>query len=57
MYLVYPADPGKAPVLLPELLTLDATLEALREAGRGKGVRMTATGPMLRKPQMEEDAS
>jgi thiol:disulfide interchange protein/DsbC/DsbD-like thiol-disulfide interchange protein len=56
MYVVYPADPGKAAVLLPELLTLDATLEALREAGRGKGVRMTATGPMLRKPQMEEDS-
>ncbi len=56
MYVVYPADPGKAPVLLGELLTLDATLEALREAGRGKGVRMTATGPMRRNQQMEEDS-
>ncbi len=56
MYVIYPADPGKAPVLLPELLTLDATLEALRDAGRGKGVRMTATGPMLREQQKEEDS-
>ncbi len=37
MYLVYPADPGKAPAVLPELLTLDSTLTALREAGRDKG--------------------
>ncbi len=37
MYLVYPADPGKEPELLPELLTLDATLEVLREAGRDTG--------------------
>ena len=41
MYLVYPADPGKAPELLPELLTLDATLHALRAAGRGAPVRLT----------------
>jgi len=38
MYVVYPAGTGKEPVLLPELLTLDATLEVLREAGRGRGV-------------------
>jgi len=37
MYIVYPADPGREPELLPELLTLDATLEVLREAGRDKG--------------------
>ena len=37
MYLVYPADPGKEPELLPELLTLDGTLEVLREAGRDRG--------------------
>ena len=37
MYLVYPADRGKEPEILPELLTLDATLEVLREAGRDKG--------------------
>jgi thiol:disulfide interchange protein/DsbC/DsbD-like thiol-disulfide interchange protein len=37
MYIVYPADPGKGPELLPELLTLDATLEVLREAGRDRG--------------------
>jgi thiol:disulfide interchange protein DsbD len=38
MYIVYPADPGKEPRFLPELLTLDGTLEALREAGRSRGV-------------------
>jgi thiol:disulfide interchange protein DsbD len=38
IYLVYPADPGKEPKLLPELLTLDATLEALRAAGSAAGV-------------------
>ncbi len=38
MYVVYPADPDRAPELLPELLTLDATLEVLREAGRSRGV-------------------
>ncbi|MEM9175697.1 MAG: thioredoxin family protein, partial [Myxococcota bacterium] len=37
MYLVYPADPARAPQLLPELLTLEATLEALAEAGEGTG--------------------
>jgi thiol:disulfide interchange protein DsbD len=37
MYLVYPADSGKEPEVLPELLTLDATLEVLREAGRSTG--------------------
>ena len=37
MYLVYPADPARDPELLPELLTLDATLEVLREAGRNRG--------------------
>jgi len=37
MYLVYPADPDREPRLLPELLTLDATLEALREAGSARG--------------------
>jgi len=37
MYLVYPADPGKQPEILPELLTLDATLEALRAAGQAGG--------------------
>ena len=36
MYLVYPAGPGKEPELLPELLTLDATLETLRAAGRAE---------------------
>ncbi len=36
MYLVYPADPSRPPKLLPELLTLDATLKALRAAG-GEG--------------------
>ncbi|MEE2678689.1 MAG: thioredoxin family protein [Myxococcota bacterium] len=34
MYLVYPADPTKPPQLLPELLTLGATVEALRAAGQ-----------------------
>jgi thiol:disulfide interchange protein DsbD len=34
LYIVYPADPGKEPEILPELLTLGATLEVLREAGR-----------------------
>jgi thiol:disulfide interchange protein DsbD len=38
MYVVYPADPGKEPEVLSELLTLDSTLEALREAGRNPGV-------------------
>jgi thiol:disulfide interchange protein DsbD len=38
MYLVYPADPAREPELLSELLTLDATLEALRAAGRAGGV-------------------
>ena len=37
MYLVYPADPTKPPQLLPELLTLGATLEALRVAGQAGG--------------------
>jgi thiol:disulfide interchange protein DsbD len=37
MYLVYPADPSRPPELLPELLTLDATLEALRAAGGAGG--------------------
>ena len=37
MYLVYPADPTQPPQLLPELLTLGATVEALREAGRAGG--------------------
>lgn len=37
MYLVYPADPDRSPEVLPELLTLDATLGVLREAGRGDG--------------------
>ena len=37
MYLVYSADPGKQPEILPELLTLDATLEALRAAGQAGG--------------------
>ena len=32
MYLVYPADPEAEARLLPELLTLGATLEALRSA-------------------------
>ena len=34
MYLVYPADRTKPPQLLPELLTLGATVEALRAAGQ-----------------------
>jgi thiol:disulfide interchange protein DsbD len=38
MYLVYPADPAQEPELLSELLTLDATLEALRAAGKAGGV-------------------
>ncbi len=33
MYLVYPADPGAEAVLLPELLTIDGTVDALRAAG------------------------
>jgi thiol:disulfide interchange protein DsbD len=37
LYIVYPADPSKETEILPELLTLDATLEVLREAGRGRG--------------------
>ena len=37
MYLVYPADPAKEPGLLPELLSRDATLEALRAAGQKGG--------------------
>ena len=37
MYLVYSADPGKQPEILPELLTLDATLKALRAAGQVGG--------------------
>lgn len=37
MYLVYSADPDKQPEILPELLTLDATLEALRAAGEAGG--------------------
>ena len=37
MYLVYPADPAKPPQLLPELLTLGATVEALRAAGQAGG--------------------
>ena len=35
MYLVYPADEGRTAELLPELLTLDDTVRALREAGEG----------------------
>ncbi|MEM7413501.1 MAG: thioredoxin family protein [Myxococcota bacterium] len=38
MYLVYPADPAKSPELLPELLTLDDTVEALAAAGREAGI-------------------
>jgi thiol:disulfide interchange protein DsbD len=34
MYLVYPADPAKPATLLPELLTVDGTIEALRAAGK-----------------------
>jgi len=37
MYLVYSADPGKRPQILPELLTVDATLDALRAAGQAGG--------------------
>ena len=37
MYLVYSAAPDKQPQILPELLTLDATLEALRAAGEAGG--------------------
>ncbi len=37
MYLVYPADPSKPPELLPELLTRDATLKAIRAAGGAGG--------------------
>jgi thiol:disulfide interchange protein DsbD len=38
MYLVYPADGGEEPEVLPELLTLNATLEVLRAAGSVTGV-------------------
>jgi len=38
MYLVYPADAERDVEILPELLTLDATVDALRLAGRGAGV-------------------
>jgi thiol:disulfide interchange protein DsbD len=37
MYLVYPADPAQDPELLPELLTIDGTIEALRSAGEAGG--------------------
>ena len=37
LYLVYPAGARNDPQLLPELLTIDATVEALRDAGRGGG--------------------
>jgi len=37
MYLVYSADPDEQTELLPELLTLDATLEALRAMGQVGG--------------------
>ena len=33
MYLVYPADPAKDAELLPEILTVDETVRALRSAG------------------------
>jgi thiol:disulfide interchange protein DsbD len=33
MYLVYPSDPSTEAVLLPELLTVDGTVRALRAAG------------------------
>ncbi len=33
MYLVYQADPATEPQLLPELLTVDGTIQALRAAG------------------------
>ena len=36
MYLVYPADPEAEAVLLPELLTVDATVRALRAAGASR---------------------
>ena len=35
MVLVYPADPSSAPTLLPELLTVGGTVEALRDAAGG----------------------
>jgi thiol:disulfide interchange protein DsbD len=38
MYLVYPADPATEPELLPELLTVEGTIEALRRAGEAGGV-------------------
>ncbi len=38
MYLVYPADTAQRPMLLPELLTVETTVEALRAAGQGEGV-------------------
>ncbi|MCH2173728.1 thioredoxin family protein [Myxococcota bacterium] len=37
MYLVYPADPTQPPQLLPELLTLGSTVDALRAAGQAGG--------------------
>jgi thiol:disulfide interchange protein DsbD len=39
MYLVYPADPAKPARLLPELLTIDGTIEALRAAAEADGAR------------------
>jgi thiol:disulfide interchange protein DsbD len=36
MYLVYPADPNAEAELLPELLTVDETIRALRAAGLGR---------------------
>jgi thiol:disulfide interchange protein DsbD len=37
MYLVYPSGVGGAPRVLPELLTVDLTIEALRDAAAGEG--------------------
>ena len=37
MYLVYPSDPGRAPTLLPELLTVDGTIAALRAGASENG--------------------
>ncbi len=38
MVLAYPADSAREPSLLPELLTVDGTIEALREVASSEGV-------------------
>ena len=45
LYVLYPPDPGSEPRLLPELLTREVVLDALREAlGPKPGTKQAAAG-------------